>query len=102
MICWMLRLQPLIRLSELSVSNMTDPLLGGITTDIHWAPQMIVFSHGFGVGRDSRGMFTDLVKQLPADYGYILLDYNAAAGEKTIVLNDFTEQVRRRRAIVTM
>lgn len=41
---------------------------------------MVVFSHGFGVKRDSRGMFTDIVDSLPPEWGYILFDYNEIDG----------------------
>lgn len=40
------------------------------------APQMVVFSHGFGVRGDARGMFIDIVKALPKGWGYVLFDYD--------------------------
>lgn len=41
------------------------------------APQMVVFSHGFGVRRDARGMFTDIAAGLPGGWGYVLFDYDS-------------------------
>lgn len=40
------------------------------------APQIVVFSHGFGVRRDARGMFTDICAGLPEGYGYVLFDFD--------------------------
>ncbi len=37
---------------------------------------IIIFSHGFGVQKDSRGMFTDIAATLPKDTKTILFDYN--------------------------
>ncbi|HWT55767.1 MAG TPA: alpha/beta fold hydrolase [Candidatus Microsaccharimonas sp.] len=41
------------------------------------APQMVVFSHGFGVRHDARGLFTDIVAALPKGWGYALFDYDS-------------------------
>ncbi|MGH7240836.1 MAG: alpha/beta hydrolase [Candidatus Saccharimonadales bacterium] len=41
------------------------------------APQMVVFSHGFGVRHDARGLFTDIVMVLPKGWGYALFDYDS-------------------------
>lgn len=52
--------------------------VGGRVVEIEYmlAPQIVVFSHGFGVRRDSRGMFTDIVAGLPRGWGYVLFDYD--------------------------
>lgn len=69
-------------------------LLDGITVEYQLAPQMVVFSHGFGVRRDARGMFTEIARSLPDGYGYILFDYNEVDDENhTIRITDFAEQV---------
>ncbi len=44
--------------------------------------QCIVFSHGFGVGRDSRGMFTNLVEQLSEDYLCVQFEYTTWKGKE--------------------
>lgn len=55
--------------------------LDGFELEYRLAPHMVVFSHGFGVRRDSRGMFTDISQHLPADFGYVLFDYDNIDGE---------------------
>ena len=49
------------------------------------ATECMVFSHGFGVGRDSRGMFTDLVEQLSDKYLCILFEYTRVESDATHV-----------------
>ena len=49
--------------------------LGDFEVVFRLAPQMVVFSHGFGVERSARGMFSDIVASLPAGFGYALFDY---------------------------
>lgn len=43
----------------------------------------LVFSHGFGVEKDSRGLFSDISKALP-EYIPVLFDYNDIAEDKKI------------------
>jgi predicted esterase YcpF (UPF0227 family) len=38
--------------------------------------KIIVYSHGFGVGKDDRGLFADIAAMLP-NYEHILFDYNS-------------------------
>ncbi len=40
------------------------------------AKEVVVFSHGFGVGRDSRGMFIDIEQELMPDYLCVRFDYS--------------------------
>ena len=69
--------------------------------DYELAPHMVVFSHGFGVDRTSRGLFTDIVKALPPDYGYVLFDYNDIdADGKNIHLSTLQDQQRLLRSII--
>ena len=65
----------------------------GIHADYEMAPHMVVFSHGFGVDRTSRGMFTDIVKALPNDYGYVLFDYYEIK-DKAVRISTFEDQQR--------
>lgn len=82
---------------------MSDNALGGRMLDIHadyeLAPHMVVFSHGFGVERTSRGLFTDIVKELPEGYGYVLFDYYDIA-DKTVNIATFEDQQRMLLSIV--
>jgi hypothetical protein len=48
----------------------------GVNGDYRLAATMVVFSHGFRVRRDSRGMINDLIAALPLKYGYVAFDYN--------------------------
>ncbi len=70
-----------------------------IHADYDIAPHMVVFSHGFGVDRTSRGMFTDIVKALPNDYGYVLFDYYDI-NDKTVHISTFEDQQRRLLTII--
>ncbi len=36
---------------------------------------MTVFSHGYGVKRDSKGLFSTIAETLPEDQGFLLFDY---------------------------
>jgi pimeloyl-ACP methyl ester carboxylesterase len=60
----------------------------------------ILFIHGFGVMKDARGMFTDLADSLSdADFQPILFDLNDTDEEGNLVVSDFSEQVRRVKAV---
>lgn len=37
--------------------------------------KILLFSHGFGVKRDDRGLFTDIASHFP-DYQSVMFDYN--------------------------
>lgn len=47
----------------------------GITLEYKQGPRMVVFSHGFGVRRDTSGFFTEIAANLPSDYGWVMFDY---------------------------
>lgn len=75
--------------------------LDGIKLEHKLAPHMVVFSHGFGVRRDSRGLFTDIARDLPEDFGYVLFDYyDYDEARSTVKITDFTAQIQRLRAIL--
>ena len=69
----------------------------GLVLDIHAdyeiAPHMVVFSHGFGVDRTSRGMFSEIVAALPEDYGYVMFDYYDIT-DKTVNISTLEDQQR--------
>lgn len=53
---------------------------------------VIIFSHGFGVERDARGMFTDISAAFPASES-ILFDYNIPNREEnTLTVRPLSEQ----------
>lgn len=68
--------------------------IDGISLDFKLSSKMIVFSHGFGVRRDSRGMFTDIISALPAEYGYVLFDYYDVTGD-SVRITSLKQQTQR-------
>lgn len=74
-------------------------LILDIHADYEIAPHMVVFSHGFGVERTNRGLFTDLVRTLPEDYGYVLFDYYDITG-KTVNFSSLQDQQRMLLSII--
>jgi pimeloyl-ACP methyl ester carboxylesterase len=50
---------------------------GELVVDFKLGEQLVVFSHGFGVRSDSRGLFTDIIAALPAKWGYVRFDYDS-------------------------
>lgn len=70
--------------------------LDGMTIEFELAPRMVVFSHGFGVQRDGRGMFTEIARNLPEGFGYVLFDYYEVDEQHhTVRITDFAEQTDR-------
>jgi len=63
------------------------------------APHMVVFSHGFGVRRDARGMFTDIVDNLSDGFGFVLFEYNLPEGDK-LRLTSLSDQVARLKQVI--
>ena len=57
---------------------------------------IIIFSHGFGVQRDSRGLFTELAKMLSAhQIESLLFDYNEVNHDtKEVTVRPFSEQTK--------
>ncbi len=56
---------------------------------------IIIFSHGFGVKKDSRGMFTEIAARL-TNVESIMFDYNEIDdANNRIIVQDFKEQSRR-------
>lgn len=72
-----------------------------VSIEYKLAPKLVVCSHGFGVRRDARGLFTDIVAGLPEGWGYVLFDYDAF-DEVTgrVIVNGFTSRVARLRAVL--
>lgn len=72
---------------------MTSKRILDIHADYELAAHMVVFSHGFGVDRTDRGMFSDIVAQFPDDYGYVMFDYNER-NETGVYISSFEDQQR--------
>lgn len=73
--------------------------LHGFTLEYRLAPSMVVFSHGFGVRRDARGMFTDIVTGLQDQIGYVLFEYNQDEAEG-LRLTSLAEQTGRLKQVI--
>jgi pimeloyl-ACP methyl ester carboxylesterase len=80
-------------MSEQCLEVELDGVKVKIPYEMKIAKHIVVFSHGFGVKRDSRGMFSEIVSNLPDGLGYILFDYNFIEGDH-VYLRDYTEQVQ--------
>jgi len=61
--------------------------------------KIIVFSHGFGVDRFSRGMFSDIADSMPDEWGYMLFDYNKIEGSD-VYLRSYSEQVAMLNSVI--
>jgi pimeloyl-ACP methyl ester carboxylesterase len=62
--------------------------------------QIIIYSHGFGVRKDDRGLFTDIAAAIP-EYEHVLFDYyevNDAANSLTLA--PLQEQIEKLRQVV--
>lgn len=53
--------------------------------------KVIIFSHGFGVKWDSRGLFTEISDSLPG-YDFIFFDYAKVDNERNTTLEDLNDQ----------
>ncbi len=56
--------------------------------------KFVIFSHGFGVRKDSRGMFTEIADWLPG-YRCVFFDYNQLPDENTIIASSLTDQGKK-------
>lgn len=55
----------------------------------------VVYSHGFGVRKDARGLFTDIAASMP-EYKHVLFDYNEVdEANNTLTVSPFDEQAKR-------
>lgn len=71
------------------------------SVDYVLAPQMVVFSHGFGVRRDARGIFTDITAALPAGWGYVLYDYDVFdEATNSVTIAGAAERVKRLQTVL--
>jgi pimeloyl-ACP methyl ester carboxylesterase len=70
-----------------------------ITATMKAGSPMVVFSHGFGVKRDSRGMFTDIADSLPPTFGYVMFDFNDINGHN-VTLEPYSGQAKKLNAVL--
>ena len=63
--------------------------------------RVIIFSHGFGVKRDSRGMFTDLGELLKDDCLVVLFDYVDVNKDGSTTAYSFSEQAEKLKAVIS-
>jgi len=62
---------------------------------------VVIFSHGFGVRQDSRGMFTDIVAALPKHIKTVLFDYGQFDGAtNTLTVPPLSVQVEKLREVI--
>lgn len=54
----------------------------------------IIFSHGFGVRADARGMFTDIASAFP-EHACVMFDYNTVHANGDIEVTSLQDQARR-------
>lgn len=72
-----------------------------LSLDYALAPQMVVFSHGFGVRRDARGIFTDITAALPAGWGYVLFEYDVFdEATNSVTISGFSDRVKHLQAVL--
>ncbi|MEO7363944.1 MAG: alpha/beta hydrolase [Candidatus Saccharimonadales bacterium] len=69
----------------------TTGLILDINVDYQLAEHMVVFSHGFGVERTGRGLFSDIVTALPSNFGYVMFDYYEHE-DNTVRITSFEDQ----------
>jgi len=63
-------------------------------------PHIVIFSHGFGVRKEDRGLFTAISKALP-DIESVLFDYNPInENANTLTAEPLNEQARKLRKVI--
>lgn len=63
-------------------------------------PHVIIFSHGFGVRKDDRGLFTDIAKAIP-DAEHVMFHYNPINDKtNTITAQPLNEQALKLRKVI--
>jgi pimeloyl-ACP methyl ester carboxylesterase len=62
--------------------------------------RVVIFSHGFGVKRDSRGMFADLAKLLKDDCLVVLFDYVDVNEDGSTTAYSFSEQAEKLKEVI--
>lgn len=61
---------------------------------------IVIYSHGFGVEKDDRGLFLDIASALP-DAEHVMFDYGAVDKEaKTLTVSSLTDQVKKLESVI--
>lgn len=74
--------------------TLNGPPVSGEVRGNAESKKAVIFSHGFGVRRDSRGMFTDLVERLGDDYLCVLFDYVDVNETGDTIVHPWSHQVK--------
>jgi len=61
---------------------------------------IIIFSHGFGVRKDDRGLLSDIAKAFPESISYLFDYFDVDEKNMTITIRTFSEQVDSLRNVV--
>lgn len=61
---------------------------------------IVVYSHGFGVYKDDRGLFPDIAASLP-NTKPVMFDYNRAEANNMLIASTLEEQVEKLRQVYT-
>jgi pimeloyl-ACP methyl ester carboxylesterase len=77
-------------MSQFDITHDTHSRISG---EYRPGKQVVLFSHGFDVRRDSNGLFADIINSLPPEFGYVLFDYHYYAGSRE-VLRPLSEQAK--------
>lgn len=85
--------------SQLTKDLVVPSLEGDVGATFRGGNPIVVFSHGFGVKRDSLAMFSDICSALPSNWGFILFDYNGVDGQN-ITLAPYESQVQKLQAVL--
>jgi hypothetical protein len=63
-------------------------------------PHIVIFSHGFGVRKEDRGLFTEISKSLP-EVAAIMFDYNPInESSNTLTVKPLDDQARKLRKVI--
>jgi pimeloyl-ACP methyl ester carboxylesterase len=62
--------------------------------------KVLIFSHGFGVKRDSRGMFIELAKLLEKSFLVVLFDYVDVNSDRSTTAYSFSEQAKKLQGVI--
>ena len=60
---------------------------------------IVIFSHGFGVYADDRGLFPDIIKYLDSNVEPIMFDYNQREADNTLIASTLEAQTEKLRKV---
>jgi pimeloyl-ACP methyl ester carboxylesterase len=72
-----------------------------VALEYNLAPQMVLFSHGFGVRADSRGLFPAITQSLPRGWGYVQFDYDSFdVAKNQLTVSSMSDRLVRLQAVI--